>query len=437
MKKKTLGILLISAFLCTMLPFSLGFVGQSNFSFAFSTQETVIVEDTLTRSYRYDWYEFTDVQPGLMSVSAEWDNSYTIRCYISTAASSSYALAYGTAGCSYDIQTAGTYYVGFYLLTPGRVVDTPYTGTIMYYSGSTPNDTTPPSVSITSPANGATVSGIITITATASDADSGIDYLACNFGGSNLGDDSSSPYSWTFNTDTLTDGTYTISVTAYDVAGNSAVDSITLTTDNGNTGGGEGEKIFVCFWASDAGTQNEIDKYWSYLQLEGYTKLFNFKDTANFEADFATVEAYEDPEDTIFFYLFGHGNNNGEDSLTAFAPGTSVVYSSELRVMFDTLDAERIGYLIESCHSGGFPLDFQAEPYLAMSTSDEDHNSYALGALPGEGKFSYYFFEHVYDGYTAVESFYYAENIVISEARNSRFAQYPIIVDYSTYVWFA
>lgn len=196
------------------------------------------------------------------------------------------------------------------------------------------------------------------------------------------------------------------------------------------------EKIAIFFWASDAGTQACVDEYWAILQDEGYTVMYNFKDTADFEADFDTVEAYEGVEDTVFFYLFGHGNNNGEDSLTAFAPGTSIVYSSELRIMFDRLEAERISFLIESCHSGGFPLDFQDSPYLAMSTSDEDHNSYALAELPGEGKFSDAFFDHVADGYNAVDSFHFAEDLVLSvRPRNRR--QYPIIVDFSDYVWFA
>ena len=409
-------------------------------AFSFSTIETVTVENSVSRYNREDWVIIENVEPGLMTLEVSWANSYNIDCYISTSASRYDALAQGITtlnpeSCGYEITTAGDYYIGIVMTSKGRIDDTPYTAVATFYSGSGSDDITAPEVSIMSPADGVIVSDTISITATASDLESGMDYVVCNFGGISLGADSSSPYSWTFDTTTVYDGVYTLTVTAYDIAGNSATDTISVETDNGIVEP-DGEKIAVFFWASDAGAQWVIDEYWAVLQAEGYTKIFNFEDTADFEADFATVEAYEDPEDTIFFYLFGHGNNNGEDSLTVFAPGTSLVYSSELRVMFDTLDAERIGYLIESCHSGGFPLDFQAEPYLAMSTSDETHNSYAISSIPGEGLFSDAFFDHVYDGFNAVDSFYFARQVVFDNARNDRFSQFPLIEDYSDYVWF-
>lgn len=401
--------------------------------------ETVVIDDSLERGYREDWFYFDDVQPGTMTLEISWGNSYDIDCYISTSASTLTALASETSAdnpksCSYEIQTAGTYYIGIVCTTRGRIDTTPYTAIVTFNEGTIDPDVTDPLVTLTAPADGITVTDSISITATASDSESGVDYVSCTFGGTTVGNDFSSPYAWTFDTTTVSDGTYTIAVTAWDVAGNSATDSILVTVDNGIVI--TGEKIAVFFWASDAGIQANIDEYWGVLQNEGYTVKFDFRDTPDFEADFNTVEAYEDPEDTIFFYFFGHGNNNGEDSLTAFAPGTSVVYSSELRVMFDRLDAERIGYLVESCHSGGFPIDFQADPYLAMSTSDEDHNSYALATLPGEGLFSDAFFDHVLDGFNAVDSFYFARQVVFDNARNDRFSQFPLIFDQSTYVWF-
>ena len=446
MKKKILVVFLVTSFIVLFLGLpTLGSAVKDTTKIerdvlAFSTLETVTVEDSVSKFSREDWYLISNVEPGLMSLEVSWGNSYNLNCYISTTASRYTAIAQGITvnnpeTCAVDILTAGDYYIGIYFASSGRSVDTPYTAVATFYTGSGSDDVTDPEVSITTPANGAIVSDTISITATASDAESGIDYVVCNFGGTNLGADSSSPFSWTYDTTAISDGIYTLSVTAYDIAGNSASDMISVETNNGIIDP-EGEKIAVFFWASDAGTQANIDEYWAVLQAEGYTKKFDFGDTANFAADFATVEAYEDPEDTIFFYLFGHGNNNGEDSLTAFAPGTSVVYSSELRVMFDMLDAERIGYLIESCHSGGFPLDFQSDPYLAMSTSDEDHNSYALSTLPGEGLFSDAFFDHVLDGYNAVDSFYFARQVVFDNARNDRFAQFPLIEDYSDYVWF-
>ncbi len=96
----------------------------------------------------------------------------------------------------------------------------------------------------------------------------------------------------------------------------------------------------------------------------------------------------------------------------------------------DSWEAQRKCILVESCHSGDWADDFAASPYLAMSTSDETHNSYALSTLPGEGKFSHYFFYAVQNGYNAVNAFNYASGYVTRPVQN------PKIRDYSTYVWF-
>ena len=432
MRKRITALLIISLFAVSSVSIITA-VAASNEQMTFSTYTTDVFTGSVSK-FQTVWYTIENVDTGLMTVDIDWSNDMSLNAYISTTASRTTALASGVGSCSYTITSAGTYYVGVYHATARRAVTTSYTATVTYYAEDGSSDVIDPEVTLTAPNDGVTLSDSVTITATATD-DTGVAYVDCNFGGTNLASDYSSPYSWTFDTNTVGDGFHTITVTAYDAAGNFASDSVTVEVFNDNPVE-PGEKIFVAFWASDAGTQANIDEYWDVLQLEGYTKKFDFKDTADFAADFATVEAYEDPEDTIFFYLFGHGNNNGEDSLTAFAPGGSVVYSSEMRVFFDTLDAERIGCLVESCHSGGFPVDFHAEPYLMMSTSDEDHNSYALSVLPGEGLFSDAFFDHVLDGYNAVESFYYAEQVVFDNARNPNRMQYPMIADYSTYVWF-
>lgn len=103
--------------------------------------------------------------------------------------------------------------------------------TIALGSGSTPGDTTAPTVSITSPAEGAAVSGTVSITANASD-NVGVSRVDFRVGGSLIGTDTSSPYSQSWDTNTVSDGLHTVSATAVDAAGNSAVASITVTVDN-------------------------------------------------------------------------------------------------------------------------------------------------------------------------------------------------------------
>src|SRR5688572_13367984 len=82
-----------------------------------------------------------------------------------------------------------------------------------------PPDTTPPTVTISSPASGATVSGTVTITASASDnvGVTGVQFL---LDGANLGaEDIAAPYSVSWNTSTALNGAHTLSARARDAAG--------------------------------------------------------------------------------------------------------------------------------------------------------------------------------------------------------------------------
>src|SRR5204863_6767071 len=83
-------------------------------------------------------------------------------------------------------------------------------------------DTGLPTVSITAPTAGATVSGTITITATATDA-SGIAGVQFIVDGANLGaEDTSSPFSVQWDTTSRTNGTHSLTASARDNSGNSA-----------------------------------------------------------------------------------------------------------------------------------------------------------------------------------------------------------------------
>jgi hypothetical protein len=96
-------------------------------------------------------------------------------------------------------------------------------------------DATAPTVSITSPQDQAVVVGPVEITATATDADSGITRVEFAVDGANLATDTSPPYSAIWDATGAVLGSHTIKVTAYDRAGNSAVAtrSVTVgTTDN-------------------------------------------------------------------------------------------------------------------------------------------------------------------------------------------------------------
>ncbi|MFX0094623.1 MAG: Ig-like domain-containing protein, partial [Candidatus Hodarchaeota archaeon] len=92
-------------------------------------------------------------------------------------------------------------------------------------------DTTPPTVSITSPADGATVGGTVTISASASD-NVGVTKVEFYVDDVLKGTDTSSPYSYSWGTTAYSDGLHDLKAIAYDAADNTDTDIISVTVDN-------------------------------------------------------------------------------------------------------------------------------------------------------------------------------------------------------------
>ena len=96
-------------------------------------------------------------------------------------------------------------------------------------------DNTAPSVSITSPLDGDTVSGAVDITAGASDATSGVVQVEYFVEGTSIGVDSDGSDGWstTWDTTSVSNGSQALTATATDAAGNSTTSSlVTVTVDN-------------------------------------------------------------------------------------------------------------------------------------------------------------------------------------------------------------
>ena len=94
------------------------------------------------------------------------------------------------------------------------------------------NDKTPPSVSITAPASGATVSGTIKVSANATD-NVGVAGVRFRVDGLDLGgEDTAAPYSASWNTLTASNGSHKLTATARDAAGNTATSAVTVTVFN-------------------------------------------------------------------------------------------------------------------------------------------------------------------------------------------------------------
>ena len=93
------------------------------------------------------------------------------------------------------------------------------------------SDTTPPTVSVTAPAGGATVSGTVPVTASASDnvAVASVEFWV---DGAKEATDTSAPYSYSWDTTQVLGGPHTILVKAFDPSNNSASTSAGVTVSN-------------------------------------------------------------------------------------------------------------------------------------------------------------------------------------------------------------
>lgn len=108
-----------------------------------------------------------------------------------------------------------------------------------YFLGTTAGGTTTPpqapTVSITAPANGSTVSGQVAIAANASSAQgvAGVRFLVDS---TSLGaEDTVAPYSTSFNSTSVTNGNHTLTAIVRDTIGNTATSTVSVTVNNNST----------------------------------------------------------------------------------------------------------------------------------------------------------------------------------------------------------
>ena len=150
---------------------------------------------------------------------------------------------------NFGLVSDSKYITGFII---GSNADSPSNGQCMYvdyddilirntgYIGpiadkNTVPDTIPPSVSITSPTAMQEVSANITLSANAID-NVGVASVQFKVDGNNVGaEDTTSPYSYTLDTNSISDGSHIISATTIDTAGNVATsNTVSITINNGS-----------------------------------------------------------------------------------------------------------------------------------------------------------------------------------------------------------
>ncbi|ATB28861.1 kelch repeat-containing protein [Melittangium boletus] len=103
------------------------------------------------------------------------------------------------------------------------------------FSFTASTDTSPPATVLTSPTSGAILSGTVTLTANATD-NVGVTRVEFYRGSVLLGSDTLAPYSLSWNTTSVANGSYTLTSKAYDTAGNVSTSAVVgITVNNVST----------------------------------------------------------------------------------------------------------------------------------------------------------------------------------------------------------
>lgn len=290
-------------------------------------QTTDTFTGTLTSKGDIDYYEITGVEEGLMSLSVSWSTSYDIDCYIMTSANylSYLARGYTTSNpetCSYTISSAGTYYIGVRMYSSAS---SSYTATVTYYTGGGGGeDTTDPTISITSPSNGAEFDeDSVTVYWSGSD-NVGIDHYTYRL-------DSGSTYTTTSTSHTFTglsDASHTVTVYAYDAAGNSAYDTVSFTVDT-YVPDTTDPTISITSPSNGATiTTTSVTVYWSgsdNVGIDHYTYKLDSGSTYSTTSTSKTFTGLSETSHTVTVYAYDAAGNSDYDtvSFTVDLPDTT------------------------------------------------------------------------------------------------------------------
>ncbi|MDX1765738.1 MAG: Ig-like domain-containing protein [Candidatus Saccharimonadales bacterium] len=116
------------------------------------------------------------------------------------------------------------------------------------------DDTVAPTITLSNPVNNSTVSGTVSITATASD-NVEVDRVEFKIDGALVGSDTSAPYSYDWDTNQTTDGSHQVEVVAFDTSNNSKTASATVTVENTQAVGSVTISVLPASETQDIGQQ--------------------------------------------------------------------------------------------------------------------------------------------------------------------------------------
>jgi hypothetical protein len=260
MKKYVLLVIAVGMLLTGIAPVAVaatsGFMDQG-VNTARSTTESYVVESPHNYYNNMDQYYYID-KPGATEMRCHFTRIDTERNY-------DYLYVYDE-NYNQIYKLHGLYSSGGWTtwITGDRIIlrlDTDYSVTkwgfkvdLIDYEGGTA-DTQAPSVTVTNPANGATVSGTVSVTASASD-NVGVTKVEFFVDGSLKSTDTSSPYSYSWDTTAVSNGGHSVMAKAYDAAGNTNSDTNSVTVSNTVSSGdmGLGIDAYDAYGATDSAT---------------------------------------------------------------------------------------------------------------------------------------------------------------------------------------
>ena len=264
------------------------------------------------------------------------------------------------------------------------------THTVTVSNGGSGN--TAPEVTITNPSNGATVSGTVSITVDATDAEDGPLTADIYIDGSYI--ITANSYSW--DTISYSDGGHTIRADVEDTGGLDDSDSISVTVSNG---GGDVNKYALVIGISDyEGTANDLEYCdddatdWKlFLQGEGYsvTMLTDQQATAdNIEAALYALLADEDGDDYVVLTYSGHGAKYRNYGSCIISQDLYYMTHGYFESFFDMAESQHIYFAFDACQIGGFQGLVETNRFGAFASNSK--YSYDGDGSMKNGVFTYY-----------------------------------------------
>jgi hypothetical protein len=203
----------------------------------------------------------------------------------------------------------------------------------------------PPSVTITNPADGSTVSGLVNVTADASD-DNGVTQVEFFVGGASIGVDSDGTDGWSTSWDTTgySDNSYTVSATATDTANQTGSDSVSVTVDNVDTP----PSVTITNPANGATVSSSVNVTADASDDNGVTQVEFFVDGISIGIDsnggdgWSTswdTASYSDGSHTVSATATDTASQTGNDSIAVSVDNTTPVGVTVTSISPDTLTA--------------------------------------------------------------------------------------------------